>query len=128
MANPNLKFNRVLLKMSGEVLMGDREYGIDPATIERIEVVRGPRSSLYGSEAMGGVIQIFTRRGGADGVKPYFSVGAGSRSSFTGSAGVAVTQGNGWFNLGVSSESTDGINARAFRSSAPDAYEPDADG
>ncbi len=30
------KFKRVLLKMSGEVLMGDREYGIDPATIDRI--------------------------------------------------------------------------------------------
>lgn len=36
MANPALKFKRVLLKMSGEVLMGDREYGIDPETIERI--------------------------------------------------------------------------------------------
>ncbi len=30
--------------------------------IQRIEVVRGPRSSLYGSDALGGVIQIFTRR------------------------------------------------------------------
>src|SRR5690606_33709328 len=96
--------------------------------IERIEVVRGPRSSLYGSEAMGGVIQIFTRRGAADGVKPYASVGAGSRSSYSGSAGVAGSQGNGWFNIGVASESTDGISARAFRSAAPNAYEPDADG
>jgi uridylate kinase len=31
-----LKYKRVLLKMSGEVLMGDREYGIDPDTLERI--------------------------------------------------------------------------------------------
>lgn len=30
------KYQRVLLKMSGEVLMGDREYGIDPATIDRL--------------------------------------------------------------------------------------------
>ncbi len=33
---------------------------IDPDQIERIEIVRGPRSSLYGSDAIGGVIQIFT--------------------------------------------------------------------
>lgn len=31
--------------------------------VERIEIVRGPNSALYGSEAVGGVIQIFTRRG-----------------------------------------------------------------
>ena len=36
---------------------------IDPASIERIELVRGPRSSLYGADAIGGVLQIFTRRG-----------------------------------------------------------------
>lgn len=34
--DPSVRFKRVLLKMSGEVLMGDREYGIDPATIDRI--------------------------------------------------------------------------------------------
>ena len=32
------------------------------AAIERIEVVRGPMSSLYGSDAMGGVINIITRK------------------------------------------------------------------
>jgi vitamin B12 transporter len=46
---------------------------IDPEQIERIEVVRGPRSSLYGADAIGGVIQIFTRRGG----KPSAHVTAG---------------------------------------------------
>lgn len=35
-----------------------------PELIERIEIVKGPRSSLYGSEAIGGVINIITRRGG----------------------------------------------------------------
>ena len=35
---------------------------IDPDLVERIEIVKGPRSSLYGSEAIGGVIQIFTRK------------------------------------------------------------------
>ena len=46
------------------------------AQIERVELVRGPRSSLYGSEAIGGVIQIFTRKGGGA-LTPRFSVGAG---------------------------------------------------
>ena len=36
LANLEVKYKRVLLKMSGEILMGDREYGIDPATLERI--------------------------------------------------------------------------------------------
>lgn len=36
MSNKNLKYKRVLLKMSGEVLMGDKEFGLDPATVERI--------------------------------------------------------------------------------------------
>ncbi|MDH4030236.1 MAG: TonB-dependent receptor [Chromatiales bacterium] len=38
---------------------------ISPDLIERIEVVKGPRSSLYGSEAVGGVINVITRRDGA---------------------------------------------------------------
>ncbi len=36
---------------------------IPVSQIERIEIVRGPRASLYGSEAVGGVIQIFTKKG-----------------------------------------------------------------
>lgn len=42
--------------------------------IERVEIVRGPRSSLYGSDAMGGVIQIFTRQ--PDGVAASVSYGS----------------------------------------------------
>ena len=34
--DPAVKFKRVLLKMSGEILQGDREYGIDPKTVDRI--------------------------------------------------------------------------------------------
>ena len=48
-------------------------------SIERVEIVRGPMSGLYGSEAVGGVIQIFTRRGQA-GFNPEATATVGSRS------------------------------------------------
>ncbi len=35
-ADPELKYKRVLLKLSGEALMGDRDYGLDPQTVERV--------------------------------------------------------------------------------------------
>lgn len=54
--------------------------------IERVEIVRGPRSSLYGSDAMGGVIQIFTRKN--DGVTA--SVGTGSYSTQNYGAGFGM--------------------------------------
>ncbi|HEU5136984.1 MAG TPA: TonB-dependent receptor [Steroidobacteraceae bacterium] len=40
---------------------------IAPESIERIEVVKGPRSSLYGTDAIGGVVQLFTRGAAKDG-------------------------------------------------------------
>ena len=42
---------------------GGKQIGLPPISmIERVEVIRGPMSSLYGSEAMGGVINIITRK------------------------------------------------------------------
>ncbi len=93
--------------------------------IERIEVVRGPRSSLYGSEAIGGVIQIFTRRGDGQGAKPFFSAGYGTHQTLEGSAGVSGGAGNGWYSLGVSSFDTAGINTKRAGTAG---YEPDRDG
>lgn len=51
---------------------------------ERVEVLRGPASMLYGSNAMGGVINIVTRRMRDDGVKTGISLGAGSYGTFQG--------------------------------------------
>lgn len=47
--------------------------------IERIEVLKGPASSVYGADAAGGVVQVFTRRG-KEGFFPHASVGVGSKS------------------------------------------------
>ena len=46
-----------------------------PESIERIELVRGPRSALYGSDAIGGVVNILTRAGAARGASLYGAVG-----------------------------------------------------
>jgi vitamin B12 transporter len=46
-----------------------------PESIERIEVVKGARSTLYGTDAIGGVINIITRAGAARGVAGFASVG-----------------------------------------------------
>ena len=63
--------------------------------IERIEIVRGPRSSLYGSEAIGGVIQIFTRQGG-EGFQHHLRVGAGSNGLREAGAGFGNRTARGW--------------------------------
>lgn len=51
---------------------------------ERVEVLRGPASMLYGSNAMGGVVNIVTRKMRADGVKTDIGLGAGSYGTFQG--------------------------------------------
>lgn len=55
---------RMAFLIDGQEFMDHREVGVpllvDPSSIERIEVVRGPSSVLYGPKAMGGVINIIT--------------------------------------------------------------------
>lgn len=49
---------------------------------ERVEVLRGPASVLYGSNAMGGVINIVTRKTSEDGIRTNANIGSGSYGSF----------------------------------------------
>ncbi len=79
--------------------------------IERVEVVRGPRSSLYGSEAIGGVIQIFTRKGTENGIKPFASFTYGSHETYDANAGINIKTDKSWATLSVAGEHTQGIDA-----------------
>lgn len=96
--------------------------------IERVEIIRGPQSSLYGSEAIGGVIQIFTRKGN-DTEKPKFTLdaGGGNYSSLKASGTIAGNWQNNWYNFGASHYNTEGFNA-CEQNGACFADEPDADG
>lgn len=69
----------------GSAILG----GISMDTVDRIEIVRGNLSSLYGSEAIGGVVQIFTRGSGAP---RELSVGAEVGSGSTGGGSLSATQ------------------------------------
>ena len=94
------------------------------AAIERIEIVRGPMSSLYGSGAMGGVIQIFTRQG-SGAPRPYVSMAAGSRGTAQLQAGVSGAAGATRFSLAASADRTDGYDVTFPYSSS---YQADRDG
>lgn len=76
--------------------------------IERIEVLRGPQSALYGSDAIGGVINIITKKGRGP-VTGNLSVEGGSFR--TGQASASVRGGGDWyhFSLGGTGFTTDGV-------------------
>ncbi len=80
------------------------------ALIDRVEILRGPAASLYGQDAVGGVIQIFTKKGSG---KPQFYAGAGygTYETKTADAGVHGAIGDTQFALGISSLDTDGYSS-----------------
>ena len=59
--------HRVTILVDGQEITDHSDYGtpilVDPANVERIDVIRGPASVLYGAKAIGGVVNIITKRG-----------------------------------------------------------------
>ena len=84
---------------------------LDVDQIERIEVLRGSRSAVYGSDAIGGVIQIFTRRSNGPGLQPRLRMAAGSNQTFQRSLGLSGGNDATRFNLGASLDETAGIDS-----------------
>ena len=84
--------------------------------IERIEIIRGPQSTLYGSDAMGGVINIITRQRQG---KPRFNLSTqgGSFNTLTENAGISGSIESFSYSMGISHFRTDGFSA------ASDQYE-----
>ena len=89
------------------------------ALIDRVEVLRGPAAAVYGSDAMGGVVQIFTKKGeGAP--KPYVGLGVGNRGTYTAEAGISGGTGAWDYSLGLNRAQSDGFNARTTPTANPD--------
>lgn len=78
--------------------------------IERVEVLRGSRSAIYGADAIGGVIQIFTRRGDSNGINPRLRIAAGNRGTWERSLGLAGGNDKTRFSLNASLDETQGID------------------
>lgn len=79
--------------------------------IDRIEILRGPASALYGSDAIGGVIQVFTRKG-REGFQPSVRAGIGTDGSRTLGATLAGGVERLRYSVSAGSERSDGIDAK----------------
>ena len=88
---------------------------INLADVARVEVLRGPQSTLYGSDAMGGVINIITKRGGAGNTADLY-VSAGSYGTASAAAGFSAASGRLSYAVTAALEATAGVSA------ASDAY------
>ncbi|WP_325341905.1 TonB-dependent receptor domain-containing protein [Xylophilus sp.] len=91
--------------------------------IDRIEVLRGPAAAVYGSDAVGGVIQLFTRKGEPGRPVPTVGVGIGNQGTRTAEAGISGAfgeRGQVDYALGISHERSDGFNSRPIATSNPD--------
>ena len=79
--------------------------------IERIEILRGPASSLYGANTIGGAIQIITRRG-QQGIRADAFVGGGSHNTWQSNAGLSGGSEHWRFRVEVNHFETEGISSR----------------
>lgn len=96
---------------------------IPASLIERIEILRGPAGAVYGSDALAGVVQIFTQRGAA-GFAPYVSVGAGAHQTYQQEAGLSGSAGRWDYALGLSYADSQGFDSKtnAARNTDADGY------
>ena len=99
---------------------GSLDFGnLTAANIDHIEVLRGPQTALYGSDAMAGVINIITRKGTTGETKRSVSIEGGSYGTISGRASISGGQ-DGWtYSLGVNAMYTDGFPQYGYRIDRP---------
>ena len=111
----------------GSATLGQAELeALSLAQVERIEVLRGPASSLYGADAVGGVIQIFTRRGDGD-PRLVAAAALGGYRSREGSVGASGASGGFDYAASLGRDSSRGVSA-LFPGDRFQSFNPDRDG
>ena len=98
------------VRINPSTIGGAAIQNISPDIIERVEIVKGARSALFGTDAIGGVINIITRR--ADEGYVEGGIGAGSFASQSGHVSVGDRGANGEFGVNLNWQSTDGYAPR----------------
>ena len=95
---------------------GDLDLSIVPLqTIERIEIVRGPQSALYGSDAIGGVINIITKKGEKGPPRWTYRAEGGSYGTYSNKLSVAGATQDTNYNLSLHQFHTDGFQRFGYR-------------
>ena len=89
--------------------------GIPLESIERIEVVKGPLSGLYGADALGGVVQVFTKRGSGEGINAGVNVGYGSHDTESVSAFFSGGNEDYSFYANIAGEDVGGIDRTSLK-------------
>lgn len=114
------------VKVDSQATGGASWQGLPLAQIERVEVLKGPASAIYGSDAVGGVVQIFTRKGGSRSSAD-LGVAAGNLGTYKADAGLFGAVGIFDYAVTGAFEGTDGFNATVDYPGSF-SYVPDRDG
>ncbi|MDO9359673.1 MAG: TonB-dependent receptor [Polaromonas sp.] len=101
------------VRIDSQATGGASWESIPISQIDRIEVLRGPAAAVYGSDALAGVIQIFTKRGEGP-FSPFAGIGVGSRGTNKADAGFSGAVGAFDYSLGMAGERSTGFNSRTI--------------